>query len=96
MMDNPLYTIDYSEEYFEDIEKHEKSGQKKVFIKINTFIDELEQHPATGTGQVEPLKGYGERSVYSRRIDKKHRLVYEVLEEEKIVKILSAYGHYEE
>ncbi|WP_311325381.1 hypothetical protein [Capnocytophaga sputigena] len=41
------------------------------------------------------LKGYGERNVYSRRIDKKHRLTYEVFEEERYIEILSAYGHYE-
>lgn len=96
MNEDNFYTIDYSEEYFEDIEKHSLSGQKKIILKIISFLDEIEQHPTTGTGQVEPLKGYSERSVYSRRIDKKHRLVYEVFKEEKNVKILSAYGHYED
>lgn len=57
---------------------------------------ELQEHPTTGTGQVEALKGFGERAIYSRRIDKKHRLIYEIFEEEKIVAVLSAYGHYEE
>lgn len=90
------YSFEYSDKYPLHIEFHKKSGQKKNLDKIATFLHELEEHPTTGTGQVEPLKGYGERSVYSRRIDKKHRLVYEVFEEEKIVKILSAYGHYED
>ena len=56
----------------------------------------IEQPPSWGTGKPEVLKGYGERNVYSRRIDPKHRLVYEVFEEKELVKILSAYGHYDD
>lgn len=33
---------------------------------------------------------------YSRRINIQHRLVYQVLEEEKIVKVLSIWSHYED
>ena len=56
----------------------------------------IKQHPYWGTGKPEALKGYGERNVYSRRIAPKHRLVYEVFEEEGLVKILFAYGHYDD
>ena len=90
-MEEETYKLKYSDE----LEKHLKSGQKKLLVKIDSLLDELEVHPTTGTGQVEPLKGYGERNVYSRRIDKKHRLTYEVFEEEKYIEVLAAYGHYE-
>ena len=43
-----------------------------------------------------PLKGDRERNVYSRRIDKKHRLIYEVFEDKKRVALLSVYGHYDD
>jgi toxin YoeB len=36
------------------------------------------------------LSGY-----YSRRINKQHRLIYQILPEEKIVKILRMWSHYE-
>lgn len=36
----------------------------------------IKQHPSWGTGKPEALKGYGERNVYSRRIDPKHLLVH--------------------
>ncbi|GJQ08207.1 Txe/YoeB family addiction module toxin [Capnocytophaga cynodegmi] len=91
-----IYTIDYSETFLEHVKNHYHSGQKKICEKIDKLLDEIELHPTTGTGQVEPLKGYGERSVWSRRIDKKHRLTYEVFEEEKRVEILSGYGHYDD
>jgi len=60
---------------------------KKIIKKIAAFLRELKTCPTTGTGQVKPLSNYGVRSVWSRRIDKKHRLIYEVFEEEKIVKL---------
>ena len=94
-MEEEIYKLKYSDEYLDHIEKHLKSGQKKLLIKINSLLDELETHPTTGTGQGEPLKGYGERNVYSRRINQKHRLTYEVFDEGKYVEVLSAYGHYE-
>ena len=92
-MKDETYKLKYSDEYLNHLKKHLKSGQRKVLAKIDSLLDEIEIHPTTG--QVEPLKGYGERNVYSRRIDKKHRLTYEVFEEEKYIEILSAYGHYE-
>ena len=52
--------------------------------------------PKKGTGHVEALLGYGDREVYSRHINKKHRLVYEVLIEKRKVVMLSCYGHYED
>ena len=94
-MEEETYKLKYSDEYLNHLEKHLKSGQKKLLVKIDSLLDELEVHPTTGTGQVEPLKGYSERNVYSRRIDKKHRLTYEVFEEEKYIEVLAAYGHYE-
>lgn len=90
------YLLTYSKSFFEHLQKHEKSGKKKILQKIDAFLDEIENHPTTGTGQVEQLKGFGERSVWSRRIDQKHRLTYEVFEDEKVVKILTSYGHYDD
>ncbi|GIZ15550.1 Txe/YoeB family addiction module toxin [Capnocytophaga catalasegens] len=91
-----IYSIDFKDSVKKDIDKLANSGQLKLVKKVKQFIEELQTHPTTGTGQVEPLKGFGERQLYSRRIDKKHRLIYEVLEDQKRVEILSAYGHYED
>lgn len=65
------YHFIFEDEYFEDAKKHKKSGQKKILQKIVILLEEIKNHPTTGTGQVEPLKGYGDRNVWSRRIDKK-------------------------
>ena len=79
----PTFEIIYSKEFFSDLKIHKQSGNKQILKKIDTFLDELEETPTKGTGQTEPLKGYGERNVYSKRINGKHRFIYEVFEEEK-------------
>lgn len=89
-----IYEIDFSEKFENDIPKFK--SYPVLTKKIGKLILEIKEHPTTGTGKPEPLKGYGERSIYSRRIDQKHRLIYEILEIEKVVKILSAYGHYDD
>ena len=68
--------------------------EPKVFQKAQKFIQELREHPKTGTGHPEPLKGKPEGR-WSRQITKKHRLVYRIFETEVIVLILTAYGHYD-
>lgn len=74
-----------------DIATHKKAGNKAVLNKILTFSEELAEHPFTGTGKPEPLK-HNLSGLWSRRINKEHRLVYEV--ENDTVFILSAFGHY--
>jgi len=37
---------------------------------------------------------YENQGKWSRRIDQKHRLIYEVFEEEVLVEVISAFGHY--
>ena len=53
-------------------------NEPKAYAKALSLIGELYEHPRTGTGKPEPLSG--DRSgQWSRRISKKHRLVYEII-----------------
>ena len=45
------FTIQFTEQAQLDIDKHKKSGNKVVLAKILTFLDELTEHPFTGTGK---------------------------------------------
>jgi toxin YoeB len=85
------FHLDFTDEAMIDIEKHKKAGNKAVLNKILSLLEEIKEHPLTGTGKPEPLK-YELTGYWSRRINKVHRLVYEV--EDQIVIIHSAYGHY--
>lgn len=86
------YHLDFTDRAEEDIAAHKKSGNKTVLKKLLTLLEELAEHPFTGTGKPEPLK-YNLSGMWSRRINKEHRLVYEV--EDDTVCILSVKGHYE-
>lgn len=71
-----------------------KSGNKTIIRKIERFIEELSDHPYIGTGKPERLKG--DVDIWSRRIDKKNRLLYKVEEEKVLVLVLSLLGHYDD
>lgn len=76
-----------------DLAKHKKSGNLKSLVKISKIIKELQLHPYSGTGKPEQLK-YNLSGLWSRRINKKDRLVYKVEEDIVTVFIVSAMGHY--
>lgn len=86
------YILQFSEKTDEDLLFHKKSGNKIILKKIVSFLEEIAEHPYSGTGKPEPLK-HDLSGKWSRRINKEHRLVYEV--QESIVKIHSAKGHYD-
>ena len=87
------YSIELTEEAISDIDKLKKSGDKKVLIKINKLLNELREHPTTGTGKPEKLKHY-EIATWSRRITDKHRLIYRIEDEKIVVIVLAFLGHY--
>lgn len=66
----------------------------KLDKKVKNLIELMKENPYETPPTYEKLQG--ELSgLYSRRINIKHRLVYQVLEDDKIVKILSMWTHYE-
>jgi toxin YoeB len=85
------YILRFSEQAKDDIRQHKKSGNKSVVNKITLLLEELAKHPFTGTGKPEPLK-HNLSGVWSRRINREHRLVYEV--DDDVILVLSAKGHY--
>ena len=89
------YRIIFSPKSYKDIEKLEKSGDKKSLKKLFTLLEELASHPTYGTGKPEQLKHY-KTPTWSRRINDKHRLVYSIEQEVVTVLVLSAWGHYED
>ncbi|MBS1736904.1 MAG: Txe/YoeB family addiction module toxin [Bacteroidetes bacterium] len=93
MGNSKKYVIEYTPTAILHLKKHQKSGDKAVLKKIAKLISELEEHPYTGTGQPEQLK-YDMQGFWSRRINHKDRLIYQVNENIVIVEVLSAMGHY--
>lgn len=87
------YRIEISKEARVDLLKIKKSGKKTDLSKIEKIFLELETHPTTGIGKPEKLK-YKDVNVWSRQINKKDRLIYEIIDHEVVVIIISALGHY--
>jgi toxin YoeB len=87
------YIVEISSKARKELQTHYRSGNKSVIRKIEQIFMELSNTPYEGTGNPEPLK-YQLAGYWSRRINKKDRLIYKVYEDRIIVLIVSAIGHY--
>lgn len=88
-----IYELILQPEAEEHLREWQKSGQKKVVKKIVELFEELRNHPTTGTGQVEQLKG-NLSGLWSRRITKGERMIYAIEDDKVIVTVVSLKGHY--
>lgn len=86
-----MYKIVYTKRAVNDI-KNLKSA--KLDKKAKVLIELVRENPFQAPPPYEKLLG-DLKGAYSRRINIKHRFVYEVLENEKTIKILSMWSHYE-
>ena len=86
-----VYKIVYTKRAVNDI-KNLKSA--KLDKKAKVLIELVRENPFQTPPPYEKLLG-DLNGAYSRRINIKHRFVYEVLENEKTIKILSMWSHYE-
>jgi toxin YoeB len=81
----------YTEQAQEDAKKLASSGLKP---KAQAVLTILAEDPFRQPPPYERLVG-DLAGAYSRRINIQHRLVYQVLEEEGIVKVIRLWSHYE-
>lgn len=86
-----MYTIVYTKKATADIPKLKSA---KLDTKAKALIEILRENPYQTPPPYEKLIG-DLQGAYSRRINVKHRLVYEVLEEVNTVKIISLWTLYE-
>lgn len=85
------YRLFFTKQAQKDAVKIKSAGLKENAIEL---LEILKNNPYQNPPPYEKLIGDLE-GAYSRRINIKHRLVYQVLEEEKIVKVLRMWTHYE-
>lgn len=86
-----MYSIVYTKKAANDIPNLKAAKLEK---KAKALIDLIRENPYQTPPPYEKLQG-DLQGAYSRRINIKHRLVYEVLEDEKAVKIISLWTHYQ-
>lgn len=85
------WTLKYTNKVAADSSKLKRAGLEK---KVQRLLAILKEDPFKKPPYFEKLFGF--ENVYSRRINIKHRLVYQVFKEEKIVKVVSLWGHYDD
>ena len=85
------WTLHYTKQAQKDAKKLTSSGLQ---AKAQALLAKLEKDPWKNPPSFEKLVG-DLSGAYSRRINIQHRLVYQVLEAEKAVKVLRLWTHYE-
>ncbi|NBC27129.1 MAG: Txe/YoeB family addiction module toxin [Bacteroidetes bacterium] len=85
------YKIVYIKQAKKDAKKAASSGLKS---KIEDLLEVIEENPFADYPPYEKLVGNLD-CAYSRRINIQHRLVYQVYEKEKVVKVIRMWTHYD-
>lgn len=86
-----MYNLVYTKQAQKDAKKVVSGGVKSKIIKL---LEIIKKDPFQIPPPYEKLLG-DLTGAYSRRINIQHRLVYQVYEEEKIVKVIRIWTHYE-
>ncbi|SDY94973.1 Txe/YoeB family addiction module toxin [Nitrosomonas halophila] len=86
-----MWALRYTNQAKMDAKKLVSSGLKS---KAQELLEVVSKNPYQNPPPYEKLVG-DLAGAYSRRINIRHQLVYQVIEQEKIVKILRMWTHYE-
>ncbi len=87
------YKIIKTKQVDKDLKKHLKSGHKASIKRIEQIFIELTKHPYSGIGNPKALK-YDLSGYWSREINEKDRLIYQINDEIITVSVVSAMRHY--
>lgn len=88
------YTITFANSAQKVLKKWKKSNPN-LFKKTANILAELIDHPRSGTGHPEALKG-GNNITYSRHITAHDRIIYDVLDDKIEVHVIEVEGHYDD
>ena len=86
-----MWAVVYTNQAQKDAKKLSRSGLKS---KAEDLLSILEKNPFQNPPPYEKLVG-DLSGAYSRRINIQHRIVYQVLTKEKVVKVIRLWTHYE-
>jgi toxin YoeB len=85
------WALAFTKQAQKDAKKLASSGLKD---KAQAMLQVLERNPYQNPPPFEKLVG-DLSGAYSRRINIQHRLVYQILDSERVVKVLRLWTHYE-
>ena len=86
-----MYKVEFHKRALKDIEKLKEN---KLESKAKRLVEIIKENPFQNPSPYEKLVGNLEGFI-SRRINIQHRLIYQVLEDKKVIRIISLWSHYE-
>jgi len=86
-----MWRVVFTKQAQKDAKKLASAGLRS---KAEKLLDILRENPYKTPPTFEKLLG-DLSGAYSRRINIKHRLVYQILDNEKVVKVIRMWTHYE-
>ena len=88
------YSIRFTPKALDDV-AYLKKSDKSAYSKLFKLLTEMQLNPVEGTGKPKILSG-NKAGFFSRRITRKHRLVYSVNHKEITILVVSAANHYDD
>lgn len=89
-----MYEIEVSAEADKVVRKWKKSNPQ-LWKKYQKIYNELMDHPRTGLGHPEPLKG-GKDITWSRHVSAHDRIIYDIYDDVITVLVVEVEGHYDD
>jgi toxin YoeB len=86
-----MWRVVFTKQAQKDAKKFASAGLRSIAEKL---LDILRENPSKTSPTFENLLG-DLSGAYSRRINIQHRLVYQILDNEKVVKVIRMWTHYE-
>lgn len=86
-----MYKIYFTKQAQKDAQKIKVAGLKS---KVEKLLELISTNPYITYPPYEKLIG-DLKGLYSRRITIQHRLIYQIYEEDKIIKVIRMWTHYE-
>ncbi len=83
--------VEYTQDAKDDIAYWKSSQNSKIMQRITSIVLSIQASPFKGIGRPKPLK-HKLTGLWSRRINKEHRIIYEVFDDYVLVHSLR--GHY--
>lgn len=85
------WTLEFSKQSVKDAKKLKKTN---LWKNVENLLEVLRQNPFQNPSPFEKLIG-DLKGAYSRRINIQHRLIYLIIKEKRVVRILRMWTHYE-
>jgi toxin YoeB len=87
------YKIYYTRQALDDWDTLKRQGRPSLVTRAEQLLEQIGNNPFSPCPPYKKLNGEL-TGLYARRLNIKHRLVYQVIEDSKAIKVVSMWTHY--